>query len=194
MTIPKDDLQELLEQISAYEDIKLRDIPDIDLYMDQVTTFIEKKMGSLKRKQDDKMLTKTMINNYSKAGILMPPSGKKYSREHIVLLILIYYLKQILPIKDIKLLMEPLLNKSSSEVQTNVDEIYEVYLDLKKKNARLYTDIFNQQMDLVGQECSKINAHEDREVIEMFLAVMILIDQANIQKRLIEMVIDRYFK
>ena len=82
--------------------INPEDIPNIDLYMDQVTTFVDEQLASLKRFDDDKMLTKTMINNYTKSNLLPPPNKKKYSKNHMLMLIFIYYLKNFLSISDIQ--------------------------------------------------------------------------------------------
>ena len=68
-------------------------LPDIDLYMDQVLSFINDRTRYLSRNpNEDKLFTKTMINNYAKTKILPPPVKKKYSREHVLMLIFIYYL------------------------------------------------------------------------------------------------------
>ena len=72
---------------SACYIIEPSDIPNIDLYMDQVTTFMETKLSGYKRNDKDKILTKTMINNYTKNELLPPPEKKRYSKEHIILLI-----------------------------------------------------------------------------------------------------------
>ena len=78
MTIDKDDLlNSILASISRIDYIKSEDIPNIDLYMDQVTSFMEKALKSTKRYPDDKILTKTMINNYAKNDLLPPPVKKK---------------------------------------------------------------------------------------------------------------------
>ena len=92
MTIDtKDLLNSILSSISRIEYVKPNDIPNIELYMDQVTTFMEKELSSTKRYEEDKILTKTMINNYAKNNLLPPPVKKKYSKEHILMLIFIYY-------------------------------------------------------------------------------------------------------
>ena len=97
MTIDRDDLlNSILESLDRIQHIKAEDIPNIDLYMDQVTTFMEKRLKSTTRSPEDKILTKTMINNYAKNDLLPPPIRKKYSKEHILLLIFIYYYKGIL--------------------------------------------------------------------------------------------------
>ena len=56
--------------------VTIESIPNIDLYMDQVTTFIETALFGYKRNKEDKILTKTMINNYAKAKIFPPPQKK----------------------------------------------------------------------------------------------------------------------
>ena len=66
-------LKSILEHISGMDYIKPEDLPNIDLYMDQVTTFMEDQLASTKRHDDDKILTKTMINNYAKNNLLPSP-------------------------------------------------------------------------------------------------------------------------
>lgn len=85
MTINTEDiLNSILESISRIDYVKADEIPNIDLYMDQVTTFMNDHMKSSKRYENDKILTKTMINNYAKNELLPPPLKKKYSKEHVM--------------------------------------------------------------------------------------------------------------
>ena len=109
----KDDLlNSIMESLSRIQYIKSADIPNIDLYMDQVTTFMESKLKNTSRNPEaDKILTKTMINNYTKNNLLPPPVKKKYYREHLLLLVFIYYFKNILSIKDIETVLAPLTEK-----------------------------------------------------------------------------------
>ena len=79
----KDMIRTILESLSQVDYIKPEDIPSIPLYMDQVTTFMEEQLQSVRRHPDDKIMTKTMINNYAKNNLIPPPEKKKYSREHI---------------------------------------------------------------------------------------------------------------
>ena len=79
MTIDTNDmLNSILESISRIDYIHPGDIPNIDLYMDQVTTFMDAQLASTKRYKEDKILTKTMINNYAKNNLLPPPVKKEY--------------------------------------------------------------------------------------------------------------------
>ena len=100
--------RELEEIFRQFPTIRTADIPGIDLYMDQVTTFLQENLRGLSRDPEgDKFLTKTMINNYVKNKVLIPPVKKKYSREHMMLLIMIYYMKSFLSIGDIRSITGP---------------------------------------------------------------------------------------
>ena len=77
------------------------ELPEIDLYLDQVVNYIEKYLGQYNVNKEDKIITKTMINNYVKQGIMPAPTKKKYNREHIAYLIVICVLKQVYSISDI---------------------------------------------------------------------------------------------
>ena len=77
------------------------ELPEIDLYLDQVVNYIEKYLGQYTVNKEDKIITKTMINNYVKLGIMPAPEKKKYSKSHIAYLIVICVLKQVYSISDI---------------------------------------------------------------------------------------------
>ena len=87
-------LRSILDSLQQIDYVKPEDVPNIDLYMDQVTTFMDSQLAASKRHDDDKILTKTMINNYAKNNLLPPPEKKKYTKEHVLVLIFIYYLKK----------------------------------------------------------------------------------------------------
>ena len=115
----------VLGKMNHLDFIKPGMIPSIDLYMDQITTFMDTHMKNSKRYEDDKILTKTMINNYAKNELLPPPEKKKYSSEHMYMLAMIYYLKSLLSISDIQVLMKPLSEKYfHSKDNYNTEEIF----------------------------------------------------------------------
>lgn len=195
MLMKKDELISLINELSLLDDIKLTDIPDMNLYMEQVTTLIDDKLGHLKRSDEDKILTKTMINNYTKSGILMPPKNKKYTKQHIILLVLIYYLKQILTINDIHALLCPILNdmETLEDDVISIDDIYNTFLEIKQNEFKDYSDIFGNQFGLIDEKINKIDS-ENKSTAELFLTVIMLVAQADAQKRLAEKIIDKYFK
>ena len=185
-------IADLLLQLSAAEGIKLSDIPDIDLYMDQVTTFIDSKLGTEKRDKADKLLTKTMINNYSKAKILTPSKNKKYNKQQMVQLILIYYLKQVLSINDIHALFTPMFQLSESN-GILIDEIYNVYLKIKNSTRNDVHATLEQNSDLIAEAVADLKENE-KEKAQLLLDVLLLAAQAQAYKRAAEAIIDQYFK
>ena len=93
--------QKAQEIVSKIHIPRWNELPDLDLYLDQVVNYIEKYLGQYTVNKEDKIITKTMINNYVKLGIMPAPEKKKYSREHIAYLIVICVLKQVYSISDI---------------------------------------------------------------------------------------------
>ena len=123
------DIPSVIEEVfKCYTDgsyIKASMLPDLDLYVDQITTFLTRHLAKTIRFEDDKIMTKTMINNYTKNHLLPPPDKKKYSRDHILLMIFIYYFKNFLPISDIKTILGPLTDKYfHKDADLNLEAIY----------------------------------------------------------------------
>ncbi|MBS6546771.1 MAG: DUF1836 domain-containing protein [Butyricicoccus pullicaecorum] len=96
------ELQDLIRQVVSDRDLTPEQVPALDLYMDQVLTLFNDGLRDSKRHPEDKLLTKTMINNYSKEKLLSPIKGKKYSHQHIMQMLCVYQLKQTLALGDVK--------------------------------------------------------------------------------------------
>lgn len=90
---------------SAQQLPEITDMPSIGLYMDQLLELLDHYLGSLKRSDRDVVFTKTMVNNYVKAGVITPPIKKKYARESMIELMMVYYFKQIFSINDTAVLV-----------------------------------------------------------------------------------------
>ena len=119
-------LSDILSWLDSISYIKTEKIPEVDLYMDQVTSFMEEHLKKTKRSPEDKALTKTMINNYAKNRLLPAPVRKKYSKEHILLLLFIYYYKNLLSIGDIEQLFRPVTEQHFHiDSGLNLSDIYE---------------------------------------------------------------------
>ncbi|MEA4848759.1 MAG: DUF1836 domain-containing protein [Clostridiaceae bacterium] len=183
----------IMEEIAGGRDINISDIPDIELYMDQVTTFIENKLGYNKRTLKDKILTKTMINNYTKSKILLPSKNKRYNRQHMILLLLIYYLKQILSINDINILFAPLFENitSSKDGMDYLESLYNSFLDVKEICNSDLKNILSQKLELINEKAENIPG-ESKETSKILLTVLMLVATAGIQKRIAEKIIDDY--
>lgn len=163
-----DILNSILESLSRIDYIKPENVPDIDLYMDQVTTFMDAELSSTKRYPEDKILTKTMINNYAKNHLLPPPQKKKYSREHMLLLIFIYYFKNILSIGDIQALLEPITEKYFQKKQDfDLTRLYNEVFQLEKGQIEAMRETLIQNWDL-AQSTFEDAPEEDQEFLKRF--------------------------
>lgn len=191
MTIDRDDLlNSILASISRIDYVKSADIPNIDLYMDQVTSFMERELKSTKRYQNDKILTKTMINNYAKNDLLPPPVKKKYSKEHLLLLTFIYYFKNLLSIKDIEMLLKPINEKYfHAGEEFNVAHIYDEVCAFEKER----TSILQEDIASAFEASKKTFTHipeEDQEQLQFFSFICMLSLDVYVKKQLIEKLID----
>ena len=183
-------LKHIFDDISRTDYIKPEDLPNIDLYMDQVTTFMESQLSSTKRYPEDKILTKTMINNYAKNKLLPPPEKKRYTREHLLMLIFIYYFKNILSIGDIQTLLQPITEKYfNSQGEQDLTYIYnEVFRMEKSQLEQLRKDL--QQRYETASETFADAAPEDREFLQKFSFICLLSFDVYMKKAYIERLID----
>ena len=155
---------ELIRNIQSIDYISPEDIPEIDLYMDQITTFMDEHLHSSKRFEDDKILTKTMINNYTKNDLLPPSFKKKYSKEHMILLIFIYYFKNFLTISDIKGILDPISSNFFSQNEgLNLDDIYQEIFEIQLGN------IDSQVRDIIRKLKKSNETFADTDKIRIYL-------------------------
>ena len=191
MSVEKDTMiRDILKRVSGIGYIKPEDIPNIDLYMDQVTTFMEEQLAHSKRYEDDKILTKTMINNYAKNNLLPSPEKKRYTKEHILVLVFIYYFKNILSISDIQTLLGPLTDKYfNSDSDMNLTAIYnEVFSMEKGQIESLQKELLDNYK--TAQDTFKDAPEEDQKFLKTFSFICLLSFDVYVKKMLIEQMID----
>ena len=184
-------LNSIMDSFDRISYVKSSDIPNIDLYMDQVTTFMDKNFRKTTRYPgDDKVMTKTMINNYAKNDLLPTPVRKKYSREHILVLIFIYYYKGILSISDIQTLLGPVTEKffhkdEAFDIQSVYEEVFQVGYD--------QIEALKQHV-IAEYECAmgtfEDAPEENREFLKLFSFICFLSFDVYMKKLLIEKLID----
>lgn len=194
MTINKEDLlNSIIESLGRIQQVELDDIPNIDLYMDQVTTFMEKKLKSTTRNpKEDKILTKTMINNYAKNDLLPPPVKKKYSKDHMILLIFIYYYKGILSIGDIQTLLKPLTEKYfHTGGESGLSSVYEEVFSLENDEIVDLKDSIIRKFN-ISRNTFKDAPPEDQEFLQLFSFISMLSYDVYVKKLLIEKMIDAF--
>ena len=191
MTIDtKDLINSILESVSRIDYISPEDIPNIDLYMDQVTTFMDEHLKVSKRYPEDKILTKTMINNYAKNHLLPAPEKKKYSKEHLLLLIFIYYFKNIISIGDIETMLNPITEKYfKKDGEIGLKEIYSQVFSMEKGQIEKLKESLLEEYQHSQKTFEDVN-EEDRELLNIFSFICTLSFDIYVKKQIVERLID----
>lgn len=195
MTIDINDcLNSILSSFSRIEHVKAEDIPNIELYMDQVTTFMESHLAKTKRYPEDKVLTKTMINNYAKNNLLPPPDKKKYSKEHMLILLFIYHFKSILSITDIQTLLNPLTEKYfKKDDGITIERIYTEVFSMEDSQIEALKADIQQQYKLASNTFQDTDG-EEAEFLRIFSFICVLSYDVFMKRLLIEKLIDELHK
>lgn len=185
-------LSELLEELKKIDYVRPEDIPNIDLYMDQITTFMDSQLETSKRHESDKILTKTMINNYAKNDLLPPPEKKKYTKEHVLTLIFIYYFKSILSISDIQSILNPITDKyfgKKDDSNYSLEDIYKEVFGLEhQETLNIMKDLakkFNTSMQTFPDA-----PEEEADLLRTFSFICMLSYDVYVKKTIIEKMID----
>lgn len=180
------EIKKLAEGLALDKTILLEDIPKIDLYIDQVIQLFETSFAETKRTSEEKILTKTMINNYAKGKLFYPVQNKKYTRNHIMLIHLIYQMKSVLSINDVKQVLDG-LNERAEKEQLNLESFYESYLHIQQGGVDFFKEGLDRQADLAKKEAA---AMENPDELEQVLLIASLVHTSNLYKRAAEKLVD----
>jgi len=181
-------INDIIEQLGLENTLALENIPNIDLYMDQVIQLFENTYKETKRHESDKVMTKTMINNYAKGKVFFPIQNKKYSKEHLIIISLIYQLKGALSINDIKTSLQGINDKTIQD-DLNLETFYNSYLRLLENNLEIFKNDVSTQVLKVQAEVSKL-ADEDGQYLEQVLLISTLVNTSNLYRKVAEKLID----
>ena len=189
------DIPSVIEEVfKRYTDgsyIKASMLPDLDLYVDQITTFLTRHLAKTIRFEDDKIMTKTMINNYTKNHLLPPPDKKKYSRDHILLMIFIYYFKNFLPISDIKTILGPLTDKYfHKDADLNLEAIYTTLFSKEDTFVQEVLENVMKQFHMSADLFPDAPKADQASIREFTFICMLSLD-IYLKKQLIEAILDK---
>lgn len=183
----KEELRGILER-SADRDIPEEAIPSLELYMDQIITLVERELSPARREEGERLLTKTMVNNYTKEGLVKRIKGKKYSREHIRMLLLVYQLKQSLAIQDVKKFLdgmeENLTNPQGEYDSEGTERLYRDYLYIKDRERRGLPVLLENLLDELEEGDGELDPAR---------AVLALTALSTLCRRAAQWVIDDYY-
>ncbi len=182
MNMNQQNLEKLINTAVNQNRLQPEQIPDLDLYIDQILMLFEDKLGDTRRREKDKILTKSMVNNYSKERMIRPMKGKKYTREQVLQILMICNLKNMLSIGDIKQVMTTLMER-----EIDADGLEDIFS----------RDRVNQQqvLESVSNILSKLKESysEEMNTIEVVSLIMSLASISGYCKRISEAMIDNFF-
>ncbi len=159
------DISSLLKKSIINSEFQTKDIPNIDLYMDQVISFINREFAP-SGEEKEKFLTKTMIHNYSKEGLIKPVKGKKYTKEHIIQMIIIYQLKNTLKISDIKDILTAVYQWDEYNDES-LAACYDKHMSFRENTYQLIEEFTEK---VLSQDNLNIDDREDSLVLLLNLA------------------------
>ncbi|WP_461206192.1 DUF1836 domain-containing protein [Clostridium sp. DL1XJH146] len=184
------------ENLLSHKLVRAEDIPNIDLYMDQVTGYLENTLKKLKVDKEDKILTKTMINNYVKAKVIDKPIKKKYNKNQVMELIMIYHLKNIITLGEIDemFFLQDLkateIEKDKVSAENNIidneiiEGVYESFLEIQEQVLENINRDYEKNIEL-------ITSNDKNEAIK-YITKLIL--EADLNKRLAELILKNMSK
>ncbi len=185
------DMKKIVDEFRKTDYIRPEDLPNIDLYMDQVITFMDRHLETTRRFSSDKLLTKTMINNYTKNDLLPSPEKKKYTKDHLFLLIYIYYMKNFLSINDIQTMLKPLTEKYfGGKGDRTLEDIYKDVFDMQHEySVEMVRDVL-ERFTAAENKTKNIEDKEERDLLKRFYLISALCFDVYEKKQLIEAILD----
>ena len=192
MKTNNESIMDIINKLREIDYIDPSELPNIDLYMDQVTTFMDAHLKACKRNDEDKILTKTMINNYTKNNLLPPPEKKKYSKEHMYLLIFLYYFKSVLSISDIQKIFAPLtrmfFNGASEDI--SIERIYEEIFKMEHEQVDNLTKDVVRRFKSSQEIFTDATDEAEADYLSRFAYICMLSFDVYMKKQIIERIID----
>jgi len=182
MKTVKNDIMAITRSLAGFHFLRPGEFPRIALYMEQVTQFFEDALNAVRRHPSGKLLTKTMINNYTKEGILHRPKNKKYDHRHLIKLMYVFLFKHVLSMQDIKSIFDIL------EEGETLDIMYECLLDEVEESHAEYEEHVQQCIERSERrlQARNIATPENLKV----LVVMRLVLEAVCSRAIAERMLD----
>lgn len=182
---------EIKEQLLTIKFVKPNAIPNIDLYMDQVTTFMDNNLFTPERKEGEHIMTKTMINNYAKSELIPPPVKKKYSKDHMLMLIFIHYLKNFISINDINTLFQPIKdNYLDGKSDINLEYLYREIFSGYQRQLPGFIETIEKHYDTSKTTFANV-PKDDAETLQLISLISSLCFDIYLKKYMVESLIEQ---
>ena len=168
-------------------------LPDMEIYMDQAETFMNRELDIYKTEEKDKVITKTMIGNYVKHKMLPRPVNKKYSKDHLIMLSLIFYLKGTFQMEEIEKILEPLITNYNSEFDDKIDltSLYEGIVTVQEEELQTLGQNISGIIEKSKYRLKETEMSDD-DMLELFMLIVILSMKADAHKFLAHKLLQEY--
>ena len=161
----REELQKTVNDAINDVELKSEEIPAIDLYVDQILNLVSECLKNGSERYYDRQLTKTMVNNYSKEGLITPVKGKKYDKEQILQILMIYSLKSTISIGEIKRLIDAMYENEEFDVN-ELTRMYDRHLEIKNEEREQIADVIDGII-----EKNELNIEDDLDYISLICAL-----------------------
>lgn len=183
-----------LENIKKAAFIDENEIPELNLYMDQVEKFFNKKFEALDSSELKRSVSKPLINNYTKRHMVARPDGKRYSNDHMVMIAMVIYLKSLFKLEKIEKVMKPLVENHQSVFDDKIDPktLYKIARKVNFGLEEKFADQVDEDLSEIKKQIEDTDIADD-ELMEIFALILTLTMRAYMEKTLISKLIDTYF-
>ena len=168
--------------------------PDFELYIDQATNFLNMGLSAYVENNKNPAITKAMINNYSKRGIVPRPVNKKYSKEHMILFAMVFYLKGLFPFDEIETLMKPIIDNYNSDLEDKIDleNIYRFAMETQEEKRANMLEAVENETERIKKNFLDVGLADD-QLLEIFTLIVSLTLKAEADKYLASALLKEYF-
>lgn len=186
-------IKQTIEEYVSGGKISADEFPDMEIYMDQAESFLNRGLRIYKKGEKDKVITKTMIGNYVKHNMLPRPVNKKYSKDHLMLLAFIFYLKGTFQMEEIEKIVKPLIENYNSEFddKINLEDLYKGILEVQAKEEESLAQSVHNMIEKSKYQL-KETALSDDDMLELFMLIVNLSMKADAQKFLAHKLLQEY--
>lgn len=186
--------KELVEKYLQNGIISEKNFPDMELYIDQMMKCLNKELF-IYGNDEAGPITKAMISNYTKHKMLPGPIGKRYTKEHLICMSLVYYLKECFSMDEIQRLMKPLIKNYSSDWddKIDIDSMYnEITTFVKETETDLPSRIDKQMSEIKKFLSNRDAADDDTSELVMFISTLIM--RSNAERFIAQKLLDEFFE
>ena len=183
-----------LEKIRKTGIVSADKMPDIGLYMDQTEAFFAKEFKNLDGEVVKRNYSKPLINNYTKRNMVARPDGKKYTKNHLLMITMVIYLKGLFKLENIEKIMKPLVDNHNSAFEDDIDPeiVYNAACAVNAQTADIFSEDVNRAVDTIKKHFEDTDIADD-ESMEILALVLALSMKADMEKYLASRLMDEYF-